>query len=53
MVELRLQGYSLAEIEAETHRSRATIRRTLQRVHEQLGLKSGGDPPDPECEAPE
>jgi len=52
MVELRLQGYSLAEIEAETHRSRATIRRVLQRVQEQFGLTSGADTPDPEREAP-
>jgi RNA polymerase sigma-70 factor (ECF subfamily) len=52
MVELRLQGYSLAEIEAETHRSRATIGRALQRVKEQLGMKSGDATPNPEHEAP-
>ena len=37
IVELRLQGYSQADIVAETHRSRATVQRVLDLVKEQAG----------------
>jgi RNA polymerase sigma-70 factor (ECF subfamily) len=37
MVEMRLQGYSTAEIVAATQRSRATVDRVLDRVKQQLG----------------
>ena len=36
VIELRLQGYSLAEIVAETQRSRATVQPVLDRVKQQL-----------------
>ena len=37
MVELRVEGYEVAEIAQKTQRSKRTVERSLQQAREQLG----------------